>query len=646
VTGTTAPPSSPATEGPVRLLPVFGPPGPAGWTDVFAGLPVDAGTPIRSTALEAALAAAPPDAEGRARAEALLDLVLSERLVADHGGGWVRFEDGGSGGAGAQRRILVVDEGVDPTLPPVATARRAAAFARMMTALRAAHGPDRLVFVVTPALLRDGARSHLAAERSAAGALVRIDGGGAVFDGATAVHVVEHRLGLEAILKGLPVTCWGLPFWSGWGLDDNHAEGPEAEALRAARRAPPDRIAFAHALFIAASVYRDPFGGSPVTPEAAAARLARMRAHYRRGDKTWQLTGCSAQKTRVVRTFLEGWDNRLDTATTQDAVARAAGSGGGVIAWGMTGGAALGAAARQAGVPLLRLEDGFVRSVGLGTRQTIPASLAVDDRGIYYDAGRESGFEAIALGTAFDEGLLQRAARLRADLVASRVSKYNLGDSRLDLAAAAGGRRIILVAGQVPDDAAIRYGTGAIRGNLALLAAVRAARPDAHIVYKEHPDLVSRSRAGWLPDRLVLRHADRCLREGDAVAAIEAADEVHVLSSLAGFEALIRDRKVVTWGLPFYAGWGLTEDHEAFPRRTRRLALDELVAVTLILYPTYVDPITRLPCEIEDIVARMRQIRAGVVAAPPATRWRRLVRATVVAEAWLRHLAGHALRNR
>jgi capsular polysaccharide export protein len=64
-------------------------------------------------------------------------------------------------------------------------------------------------------------------------------------------------------------------------------------------------------------------------------------------------------------------------------------------------------------------------------------------------------------------------------------------------------------------------------------------------------------------------------------------DDVHVMTSLAGFEALLRGKKVFCYGLPFYAGWGLTSDAVPHPRRTRRLTLDELVAGALIEYPLY-----------------------------------------------------------
>jgi len=83
-------------------------------------------------------------------------------------------------------------------------------------------------------------------------------------------------------------------------------------------------------------------------------------------------------------------------------------------------------------------------------------------------------------------------------------------------------------------------------------------------------------------------------------------DALHVLTSLAGFEALLRGKQVVTHGVPFYAGWGLTRDLGAVPaRRTARRSLAELVAAVLILYPRYLDPVTRLPCPAEVLVDRM-----------------------------------------
>jgi capsular polysaccharide export protein len=93
-------------------------------------------------------------------------------------------------------------------------------------------------------------------------------------------------------------------------------------------------------------------------------------------------------------------------------------------------------------------------------------------------------------------------------------------------------------------------------------------------------------------------------------ALLGAADEIHVATSQLGFEAVLRGRPVRCYGLPFYAGWGLTQDLVAPPRPRRRLPLDALVAGALILYPKYLSWERRLPCEVEDVLAEFTGARA------------------------------------
>lgn len=91
-------------------------------------------------------------------------------------------------------------------------------------------------------------------------------------------------------------------------------------------------------------------------------------------------------------------------------------------------------------------------------------------------------------------------------------------------------------------------------------------------------------------------------------ALLDTVEAVHVWTSLAGFEALLRRREVFVHGQPFFAGWGLTQDLAGpLPRRTRRLSLMELVAGTLLVYPQYLDPVTKLPCTPELLISRMAQ---------------------------------------
>ena len=245
---------------------------------------------------------------------------------------------------------------------------------------------------------------------------------------------------------------------------------------------------------------------------------------------------------------------------------------------------------RDASGRLLRVEDGFLRSVGLGANFVRPLSWVVDRSGMYYDATRPSDLERLLEAGGFDAALLARAAALRAAIVAAGVTKYNVGAGSWQRPP--GDRRVILVPGQVESDASIAFGTTVVRSNLALLRRVRERWPQAYILYKPHPDVVAGRRKGMA----VLAQERACCDEivtGVPIHRLfDAVDEVELLTSLAGFEALLRGKPVTCHGSPFYAGWGLTTDLLAHPRRTRRLALDELVAGALIVYPTYVSQAT------------------------------------------------------
>lgn len=237
------------------------------------------------------------------------------------------------------------------------------------------------------------------------------------------------------------------------------------------------------------------------------------------------------------------------------------------------------------GIEIIRLEDGFLRSVGLGADLIRPLSWVMDRRGMYYDATRPSDLEVLLSQTEFTDALLARAAALCGRIVDAGLTKYNVGAAVWRRPA--GVARAILVPGQVESDAALDCGAPGIRTNLGLLQAVRKAHPDAYVVYKPHPDVVAGLRARGAAEDAAGRWCDEIVVDVSMDEMLLQVDEVHVLTSLAGFEALLRGRRVTCYGQPFYAGWGLTTDILPLPRRIRRLTLDELVAGALILYPCY-----------------------------------------------------------
>lgn len=254
---------------------------------------------------------------------------------------------------------------------------------------------------------------------------------------------------------------------------------------------------------------------------------------------------------------------------------------------------------------LLEVEDGFIRSAGLGADCVPPLSIVVDDLGVHYDPSRPNRLEEMLARGDFSPADLSRARKLREWLVREGVSKYGVGSGPV-LVRASGERRHMLVVGQVEDDRSVQFGGGEVRSNLELLRRARALAVDDYIIYRPHPDVEAGHRRGAIPQKLALELADAVEPKASIGALIDLVDEVHVITSLAGFEALMRGKTVTTHGTPFFAGWGLTNDLAPIPaRRGIPRTLDELVAATLLQYPRYLDPVTNLPCPAEVMILRL-----------------------------------------
>ena len=466
----------------------------------------------------------------------------------------------------------------------------AASFAAMLTAARRDHPGARIVIKAHPETTQGLRPGHFGAQEAAL-LLTAPVSPWALLRGAVAVYTVSSQLGFEAILAGHRPQVFGQPFYAGWGLSDDRQP-----VARRGRKLTPEQL-FAAAMILA-PVWYDPCRDALCSFEQAVDHLeAAVRSH--REDRA----GHVAVGMRLwKRARLQAVFGRVKPLIFQDDPARAVDLarklGRGLLVW-----AGKETPALSAGPPLRRVEDGFLRSRGLGAALVPPLSLVTDDLGIYYDPTRESRLERLML-SPLPPGGADRAAALVARLVAGGVSKYNLGGGVPDLPA---GYRI-LVPGQVEDDASIRLGAGAVRTNLALLRAVRAAHPGAVVIYKLHPDVEAGLRAGAV-DAAGL--ADVVARGADPLALIGCVDAVWTMTSLLGFEALLRGKRVTCLGAPFYAGWGLTTDLGPVPARRAagagqmRPDLLHLAHAALIAYPRYFDPVSRLPCPPEVALDRL-----------------------------------------
>jgi capsular polysaccharide export protein len=401
------------------------------------------------------------------------------------------------------------------------------------------------------------------------------------------VYVVTSQMGFEALMLDKQVVCFGLPWYAGWGLTDDRSA---AIATVRARRTQERTIEqLFEAAYLRYSRYLDPFTGAQGTIFDVIDWLARNKALNDQARGTLYCIGMSMWKRAIVRPFLASPSTRLRFVSSPAALARQRlEPDSKIVVWGIKHEAAITALAAARSVPVWRMEDGFLRSVGLGSDLFRPVSLVLDQSGMYYDPASGSALERMLAAQRLDADDLERAARFRREYVKLKLSKYNLERSALEVDSK--GRRVLLVPGQVEDDASIRRGSPMVRSNLELLRAVRAANPDACILYKAHPDVVAGNRQGAVPPEELAILADQCVNEANIIDCILAADEVHTMTSLSGFEALLHGRIVHCYGGPFYAGWGLTVDHFALPARRRQVELDALVFAVMLAYPRYVLP--------------------------------------------------------
>ncbi|MFC0690764.1 capsular biosynthesis protein [Paraburkholderia humisilvae] len=486
--------------------------------------------------------------------------------------------------------MVIIDERLSAAHPFGHSARtRRVRFTRMLTAVLTQH-PRGEVWLVRSS---DPGRGEWLSEAvGVASSRIRLIEAHVAF--ASVLKTVDHVYtltaseGFFAVLANITVHIFGSPYYAGWGLTDDYFP-------LGGRHARPTREALFHALFVGLPRYLDPFTHELGDLEAVLASLELQRDVASRfsGLHAVAAVGFPKDKRRTTEPFLN--------------------AGGGPVRWvtdpwnaRMGECAALWSARSGAGLPPylphVRLEEGFLSSCARSPELCAPCSEVIDYSGIYFDARRPSDLSSMLNYGFYTQAELSRSKALREQIVAAGLTKDNFG-RRVPRWRAPRDAKVVLVPGQPSDDPSLHFGSVGIFTMQALLAQVRKARPDAWLVYRPHQEMPRMRRAAL---REALYFADVVDTHADIVSLIEAADEIHTISSLAGFDALLRDKTVFTYGVPFYAGWGLTHDYVSpISWRNRRLSIDMLVAGALLRYPLYWDRQIRCFTTPEAIVQRM-----------------------------------------
>lgn len=415
-----------------------------------------------------------------------------------------------------------------------------------------------------------------------------------------AVYTVSSQLGFEALLLGKAVYCFGMPFYAGWGLthDIKQCERRTATVTLA------QLVAAALILY---PRYLDPVLGQRCEVEEVLTIIARQQRATPRWRRLY-LVGFSLWKRAFMQAFCHHLADELRFVRTPPK--RLTGDEQ-VLVWGSR---------YPELTSAIRVEDGFIRSKGLGSNLCRPSSLSLDPVGIYFDSRSPSGLEQLLNYQELTRSQLDRGEQLLTLLRENKVSKYNVG-APAHFTPPADGRPLVLVVGQVDGDASILTGSPTIRSNEQLLWAVRAAKPEAHILYKPHPDVVAGNRAGAISAACLAECVDSQVLDIGLTSLYAHVDELHTMTSLSGFEALVQGVKVTTWGQPFYSGWGLTTDAHPPARRQRKLPLAALVYLTLVAYPLYIDWQSGLWISPEQLIRQLAT--QGQSSGRKSSRWQR-----------------------
>ncbi|EGK7522369.1 capsular polysaccharide biosynthesis protein [Campylobacter lari] len=413
------------------------------------------------------------------------------------------------------------------------------------------------------------------------------------------VYTKTSGMGFEALMLGCECVCYGVPFYAGWGLTQD-----KQVCKRRLKKRTLEEVFYA--TYILYSEYFNPYLNQKSNIFDTIHTLAKYKKIEQANSNTLYFLGFSKWKREFARPFFKAKNNKIIFLNSLDELYKAnLNPEDKIFIWGKKYDKFL--LVKDFNNEIFLVEDGFLRSVFLGSDLTRPFSLIVDSKSLYVDPSKPSDLEDILQNHIFDESLKQRAKKLITTITHNKFSKYNgLKHEKLNFIT---NKKIILIPAQVEDDASMILG-GAGYDTLKLLQSVRKANENAFIVFKPHPDVLSGNRKGLKDKNIILKYCDEIIENVSIDSAINASDEVHTITSTSGFDALLRGKKVVVYGKPFYAGWGLTSDLHEIPRRTRVLSLEELVAGVLILYPRYIHPKSKNLCEVElalDIMLKMQK---------------------------------------
>lgn len=273
----------------------------------------------------------------------------------------------------------------------------------------------------------------------------------------------------------------------------------------------------------------------------------------------------------------------------------------------------------QVNVPLIKKEDGFLRSADTWTNMHVPAkyvegiSFTFSPDVHYFESTKASYLERLIndKNIVISDEQRKRARKCIDRIVATHLTKYNHQPIYTPKIGRDGVKKILVV-DQSYGDFSISRGMAGDDTFRTMLHAAMQENPEADIIIKTHPDAlaVGTVRKGGYYSHIKTHDNIYTITETiNPISLIKSVDKVYVCTTQLGFEALMCGKEVHTFGMPFYAGWGLTHDYLKCERRNSTRTLEEIFYIAYIMYSFYVNPQKKCRCEIEEAMDYLLSLR-------------------------------------
>lgn len=281
-------------------------------------------------------------------------------------------------------------------------------------------------------------------------------------------------------------------------------------------------------------------------------------------------------------------------------------------------------------IPVMLFEPGFISSGTTWVAKNelgkflVEHSVVSDTKGQYFDAKRNTDLEDflnsdVTIGT----NDIEVAKSLRNKIVGNKISKYNhqpiytptIGRNRV---------KKVLVVDQSYGDMSIGRGCANENTFKRMLECAINENPGCDILVKTHPDTIAGKKGkklGYYSDLMTKDYSNvyKVTMPINPYSLMDICDKVYVCTSQFGFEALMAGKEVRTFGIPWYAGWGLTKDDKTCSRRTQKRSIDELVFAFYCLYTKWAMPMKKRGSSPEEVINHMIELRRELNPLPPDT---------------------------